>query len=470
MPANTKNKILILGDSTIDNRVWLGKEKYHLFARGFSPKFSPLLSKLINFLYFFNPFKSKSVVENLKAQMPDMEIIDRTNDGFTTQSILKGDYKDKVFGRGAHRFFPHEMFKPLETNEVENADQIILSIGGNNLREFMLKALNIKDASARKDYIKNEYPIVLEKMQEDYQTILKEITRRNTKAKIILMTQYYPAFNQKMLININLYDFMTELGEALGKGTATNAIVDVLKDAYKGILTFINSDESMSKRQISMVDVTSSLNPHFNEHYEGQIEPSDIGGRAISHMLSYVINDDKALGKRIYRFAPEYFNSYANKADHVITCDITANTNFTPVHPNNMLKNVQYNWKRKAMILAVGILGGAAASLMGAGIALTSIAVMIGAVIGYKAAKIWHIGFQVSSNLATLRAPYEYEASAAYKANEPLNESNEMEEFGVQAANGWFPYLKSCLPLSGAYHNADFNKGYTKALQNRLSP
>src|SRR5690242_11400116 len=127
-----KKKIVILGDSTIDNRVWLGKEKYRLYV----DNTYPLLSPVVDFLAWFNPFKPKSVVENLRQQMPDIEFIDRTNDGFTTHDVLHGAYRDKVFGRGAHRFFPHEHFKPLDSDEIKNADQIILSIGGNNFREF----------------------------------------------------------------------------------------------------------------------------------------------------------------------------------------------------------------------------------------------------------------------------------------------------------------------------------------------
>lgn len=472
MSDKSNQKILILGDSTIDNRVWLGKEKYHLYASGFF-SFAPILSAMINFLDLFNPFKPKSVVENLIAQMPNAKIIDRTNDGFTTQSVLKGDYKDKVFGAGTHRFFPHKMFKPMETQELEKADQIILSIGGNNIREFMLAALNIRNKENRKNYIQKEYPKVFKKMQLDYQKILKEITRRNPNAKIILMTQYYPALNQKMLINKNIYDFMSELGEALGKGRAQNAMVEVMKDAYNGILKFISTDPSMRRKQISMVDVTSSLNPHFNENYEGQIEPSDIGGRCIAQMLSHVVKDDKA-GKKIYRFSPDYFMAYGKKAEHVLTCNITPTTTFTPVHPDAMLKNVQYGWKRNAMILAGGILAAGAASLLSASVPLAGFAAMTGGVIGYQAAKLWHIGYQVSLNWPwrvgyqkNPNAAYQFEASAAYKAPRPSKVNKAMETYGAQAANSWLPYLKSCLPLSGAYNNEDFNRGYTQAKENK---
>jgi hypothetical protein len=45
-----------------------------------------------------------------------------------------------------------------------------------------------------------------------------------------------------------------------------------------------------------------------------------------------------------------------------------------------------------------------------------------------------------------------------------------MEDFGKQAAKAWIPYLKSCLPLYGAYHNEDFNLGYAQELERKAKP
>ena len=86
-------------------------------------------------------------------------------------------------------------------------------------------------------------------------------------------------------------------------------------------------------------------------------------------MLSHVIKD-KAKGKKIYRFSPDYFMPNRKKAEDVLTCEITPTTTFTPVHPDAMLKNVQYGWKRNGMILAGGIFAGAAVSVLGAGVPL----------------------------------------------------------------------------------------------------
>jgi hypothetical protein len=430
-------KIVILGDSTIDNRVWLGKEKYHLAVAARSR-----FAWLIDFIAWFNPFKPKSVVENLKAQLPGVDFIDRTNDGFTTDNVLNGAFKDKVFGVGAHRFFPHTFFKPMATKEIEKADHIILSIGGNNLREFMLKALNISSPKNRKIYIQREYPKVLQKLLQDYQTILKRLSVRNPNANLILMTQYYPALNQKMLLDINLYDFMSELGAALNKGHAENAIVEVMKDTYNGLLKFITHDKSMRNMHISMVDVTSSLNPHFNENYEGQIEPSDIGGKCIAEMLLHVVQNSSSKGKKIYRFSPDYFMANAKKSEHVHTCEINTETRFTPVPPNAMLKHVQYGWKRNATTIAGGIIAGVGIAMFGAALPVVALASVLGAAIALKAASLWHVGYQPSLNWPW-RVGYQTNPNLPYRFAESAQKNGVSKELNSKATKAWTPHLKS---------------------------
>ncbi len=401
LSKKSKKKIVILGDSTIDNRVWLGKEKYHLYVG----TTNPFLTALIDFVFWFNPFKPKSVVENLRAQMPDVEFIDRTNDGFTTSDLLKGAYRDKAFGSGVHRMFPHEFFKPLDCADLDTADQIIISVGGNNFREFIQVALSMREAVETKKFIEMQYPKVFQKIRSDYQEILKHIAGRNPKANIILMTQYYPALTQKTLLGFNIYDFMSILGNILNTGDAQNTILKVMNDTYSDILQFVANEEWMRPVPISVVDVTSSLNPHLSENYVGQIEPSDVGGKRIAEMLAYAMQKSTDGSKKIYRFSPDFFTARTQKDSHVYTCDITSTTTFIPVHPSDMEKPSSYGTPL----------------------------------------------FSPDSNAHAQR------------------ENVEMEEFGMKAAKGWVPYLKSCLPYSGAYNNEDFKRGYSKGLEHGKS-
>lgn len=439
MDSGPQKSIVVLGDSTIDNRVWLGMEKYHLFLGQ-----NHILSKALHFISWFNPFKPKSVIENLRQQMPHFEFIDRTNDGFTTKDLLNGAYRDKVFGQGAHRFFPHEYFTPLATKEIEHADSIILSIGGNNFREFIQTALSITDESRRKRFIEDEYPTVFKEMQEDYQKILKEIIARNPNAHLILMTQYYPSLCQKTLLNKNIYDFMTELGTIFNKGNAQEMIVEVMKDCYSGIFKFLAQDAQMRHAKISVVDVTSSLNPNFPENHAGQIEPSNLGGKRIAQMLLHTIErGTEALGK-IYRFAPGFFSQspQMRSTPHVHSCEI--NASFTPVSPNAMLKP-EFNWKKFALICTtaatmvggyVFLLGGLIATLP------LSILAFIGLLIGYNIASQFSIGLPVSNDeIYTFKTADSITTPSALPRMDTPNATPNLDS--AKAQRKWTPYLRT---------------------------
>jgi hypothetical protein len=445
-----KKKVVILGDSTIDNRVWLGKEKYRLFV----DNAYPFLSPVVDFLAWFNPFKPKSVVENLREQMPNVEFIDRTNDGFTTHDVLHGAYRDKVFGRGAHRFFPHEHFKPLDSDDIKKADQIILSIGGNNFREFIQTALPISNQQARKAYIEKEYPKVFEKLRTDYKEILKNIAKANPTANIILMTQYYPALHQKTLLGTDIYDFMTILGTILKKGDALDTIVEVMKDTYNDILQFVAKDKSMSNIKLCVLDVPSSLNPNLPENFEGQIEPSDIGGKRIAKMLSHVVQHNAKSGKQIYRFAPGFFNNADQSFVH--TTSLNAKTTISPLHPNAMPKPPT-NVVKVGTMTVTAILGGGLGLFLG--VIPAGIAAIVSAYLGLKIA---------NKNFITIANNNAYHFKPTGKQTIAVN--HPMEDFGKQAAKAWIPYLKSCLPLYGAYHNEDFNLGYAQELERKAKP
>ncbi|MBS0289644.1 MAG: hypothetical protein JSS07_06380 [Proteobacteria bacterium] len=459
---NTAKKVVILGDSTIDNRIWLGKEVLHLMV-GTQYK---RLNALIDFLAWLIPFKPKSVVENLRAQMPNIEFIDQTNDGFTTEDLLEGAYRDKVFGQGAHRFFPHEFFKPLLCKEIEQADSIILSVGGNNFREFIQQALGINNEAKRRQYIETMYPQVFEKTLDNYKKILKQLVSRNPSANIILMTQYYPAINQKTLLNTSIYDFMTELGTILNKGDAQDTIVEVMKDTYNGVIKFINTDPSMAKTRFTILDVTSSLNPHFSENYVGQIEPSNTGGANIAKMLKYCLTENRAKKNIAYRFTPDFFIESPFMNTHIHCSDFHLKSSFNPVHPKNMLKQ-KYNWKRMATIVICAILSTSLSPFIfsfGTSMLSTALSVLfmgaLGSISGRQITRVLGIGYQQVN-----QGCYAFEHDGP-----PLNTDKPLEDFGYQAAKGWLPYLKSWLPHHGAYGNESFKQGYKKGLEKNHTP
>jgi hypothetical protein len=347
-----RQDILVLGDSTIDNRAWLGKEKYELGINVLFKQSAPWFARfLIGIIRFFDKLfvkhKPQSVVMHLKEQNSAYRVIDRTNDGFTTKDILVGDYQDKVFSPGAHRYFPHTYFRPLETPHLASANKIVLSIGGNNFREFLLSAQRYKDKINRKAYIKKHYPEVFEELKTEYLQILNTIVDKNPDAQLIIMTQYYPSFVQKMLTGHQLYEFIGEIGESFGLShDPKEVIAHIVKDTYQSVLKSVVTDARFEKTTISLVDVTSSLNPFDKQNHVGQIEPSGKGGEQIAKMLSYALKHPLAKGdKRIYRFSPAFFKS-SDSDSGVFSAVMRRDFFYEPVSPVLMMPKRKSLWSK----------------------------------------------------------------------------------------------------------------------------
>lgn len=289
---NHRNNVTIIGDSTIDNRIWVSPGMYVNSALDYL--------HLTNFIKRINKFRGypKTVVENLQYQLPKYTFNDYTNDGFTTTDVLNGAYRDRII----HYFptsFPHQKLKPLEDSQevIKESKHIIVSIGGNNFREFLQKP----------PFTSDSYQTMQNKLKDEYLAIFKKIRETNRDAHIILMTQYYPSIIQN---NYNIYPFMRKIGELVNIGGANhdpmNVIHEVVKQTYADVFKEIAADAN-----VSVVDVTSSLNPYDDENHAHQIEPSIKGGKQIAEMLKYVIEaNDRKQSKRsgiVYSFEPNFF-------------------------------------------------------------------------------------------------------------------------------------------------------------------
>lgn len=333
-PSNSntpKINVTILGDSTIDNKIWIspGVVGNYMYDRlGIKPDNTQTrIAKSHRLL--FRP--ELSVVENIIDQLPDCKVSDYTNDGFTTHDCLNGAYRDKVFGVGTFSMFPHEYFAPLKaaTNDIKNSQYIILSIGGNNFREFLMQARRIRDADERQDYIKNNFEGVFNKLKDEYLEIVHQIRNLNQDATIILMTQYYPSFSQN---NYNIYSFMQELGHALNIGTDPDNPRDVIHEIMKK--TYTATLQAIPSHHVVVADVTSSLDPFDSHNHVHQIEPSGVGGKKIAEMLAYIIKNANNSSGVVYRFPSEFF---ANKELKNPSLDNPVEqisfTNWVPRHP-----------------------------------------------------------------------------------------------------------------------------------------
>lgn len=283
--------VTVIGDSTIDNKVWISPGLKHNFIRGkLGIKRARTETRIKR---SHNPLirTELSVVEHMMDLMPNHEVRDFTNDGFTTEDVLNGAARNKVFGDHLPKFFPNTEFFPLTegANSIKESDYIVLSIGGNNIREFIQAAYNRGNHQAVRSYIRNHFPAVRQTLIDEYNEIVARITALNPNAKIILMTQYYPSFMQN---NYNIYGFMKILGEELGyNGDEADVIHRLMVETYQDIFNGL-----ADKGNITVADVTSTLNPFDKKNHSHQIEPSGKGGKQIAKLLKGVINNPQAIG------------------------------------------------------------------------------------------------------------------------------------------------------------------------------
>lgn len=261
--AIPKEIITILGDSTIDNKVWTEK--------------------------------NNSVINQLRKLLPNYNIQDYSNDGFTTRDILDGAYKDKVFPHNRSLEYPHEMFHPLTAAEenIKKSKHIILSIGGNNFREFLSDLLNKRIPAA---HIEEEFNSTLKNMQSEYILIVEKIRALNPEAQITLMTQYYPSFPQDKA-HYKIYHGLTQLAKSFphlfNKKEEQDLVAhELMKNVYQGIFDQISKKKI---KNIVVADITSSLNPYNDpdgsSNHTFQIEPNAKGGFKIANILKYFITN-----------------------------------------------------------------------------------------------------------------------------------------------------------------------------------
>lgn len=353
-----KHSLVILGDSTIDNKVWLGKEWWKLIAGSFFGS----KSKSVRFIELIYPnfMQPLSVVQHLHSKLcSEYELHDYSNDGFTTSDVLRGNHKDKVFltyeDYIAHDFFPHEFFQPLSAaqEQIKKSKQVILSIGGNNFREFMQNVLRNRQRIPKgtiQTGVSEEYAGMISTLKEGYKQILNRIRGINPEVELILMTQYYPSSQQSIPVMGDIYQFLEYLREFIGDETTRDSmdmICKMMNDCYTDIISHAKEQGLKFK----VVDITSSLNPNTDEHHVSQIEPSGTGGEKIASMLAYAVGDEYH-DPVLYQFNEGFFKSQSD--DDVIKNDISGEAHIIFKNPKNF--PVSHRKKYKNLLVLGGLL------------------------------------------------------------------------------------------------------------------
>lgn len=351
-----------LGDSTLDNLYWmLNNGEENDFIQGVEDCVEGQLQKglntELNFAY---------------------QVISHAYDGFTTSSVLNGDYagrvlniypgcritrvkeaylKSKNISSTSSSFFVKPL-TDLKNKVVENAEHIhyvVISVGGNDFRERLLNPLAML----------KEIPLV----QERYLDILKEIKGLKDKnVKPILMFQYrldahhdnYRIYLILKVVGLIIATFNSLNVMAIGMTIASvlankisvyvGCVFVLINAAFLGlshqfIPLKVTGNFLFGKQEISMaalgglletfyrpilkqaqldhipiLDLSNSFDPNDSDLYIFQIEPSKKGGELIAEGINHIINHhDFNFQSRIYskHFSDVTFTSTQNEGpDH----------------------------------------------------------------------------------------------------------------------------------------------------------
>ncbi|KTD64942.1 SGNH/GDSL hydrolase family protein [Legionella shakespearei] len=261
-------KVILLGDSTLDNYYWVQNEL--------------------------------TVTDHLSSILSNMQVINYAVDGFTTNSILYGEYKDFEVISPRHT---HEYFKPLETLKKEqDVEHIVLSVLGNDFR-VELSELIFMEPEARLQAINQ----LIARITSNYVRVVEEIKEVQPNAKLSLVLQYTPYLKSDPYLIYFLMDKLSRK-ESVSKGLlsyiqikyyslfglnnerqreAIHLLQELMAKIYRNI--FNELGKQMSQESFAIIDLSSSFDYRDSDSYKSQIEPSEKGGKLIASLISHAI-------------------------------------------------------------------------------------------------------------------------------------------------------------------------------------
>ena len=250
--SSPKKHIVLLGDSTLDNIIWL---------KGYEECVKYKLSKYLG--------------ENVK-------ISNYAADGFTTGNMLEGGFPALSYSQRLHVDpYPCELvnFKPLEhIKELHSRDpvtDIVLSVGGNDIR-VVLKSIHKLFVSMH-EFVKN------------YQRILEECLEITP--RVVIMMQYRPALYQDDVYGI--YHSIT-----MGSGDGIDKINLLMQTMYPQLLKMAEI------YALPIIDLPNTFDPRFSDLFRSQIEPSALGSSLIGKMISHVFKNHSWDNSHLYSCSP----------------------------------------------------------------------------------------------------------------------------------------------------------------------
>lgn len=261
-------KIILLGDSTLDNYHWVISDP------------------------------DATVAEQLKLKLTKEDVvINLAMDGFTTSDMFTGAPKNKAVRDDQH---PPQMFYPLEElANIGNPSHIVLSVGGNDLRESLSQLIftNPEDRMKQLD-------LLLRNIQDNYKKLIDQLKQTCPHSKIIVMLQYTPSLSPdhyfiyylmqqiaaRRNIKQNVFTYLDVLmykvfGNTIKtEDTAVKELHHIMEIAYAPIIAYAREN------QIPILDMATTFDHTSKDIYVAQIEPGRQGAAIIANMITHVIN------------------------------------------------------------------------------------------------------------------------------------------------------------------------------------
>jgi len=257
--ATATTRIALVGDSTLDNVVWVGNDP--------------------------------CIAEQLAALVPESAVANLAADGYTTSDALHGServisvgMRGRAGSRGGCDPLQYEAdgkFCPLIrlAGLKPPPTHIILSVGGNDVREILREMTKL--------------PEVIRAFTPKYIEIVDVCTTASP--NVVLMFQYRPSFN----MDRGGYGVYQAIGGTPGPGDAVQKMNTLMQTIYTPIL------EVAKERKLPVIDLPRTFNIWCDELYSHQIEPSAKGGEIISAIVEHVVkNDSPDKQSTLYSYSP----------------------------------------------------------------------------------------------------------------------------------------------------------------------
>jgi lysophospholipase L1-like esterase len=304
--------IVTIGDSTIDNLIWMDKNQ---LTNQF-PIEDCVIGQLRKQLS-----KTNSSVSNLAA------------DGFTSSNVLHGAMpmlsREAWFRAGQP--FPSDkrsdgVLSPLDElerlHETKPVTHVVLSVGGNDVRVILSSM--------------HKLPQVVSTFHANYQKICQRILSMGS-IKLILMLQYQVCLTHEH----GGYGVYAAMETIPGPGTGQEKLQMLMQRIYRPIIT-------MAKEYgLAVIDLPRTFDPADETLYRLQIEPSKEGGILIAKVVSNAICTHNFDGPS-YLYSMESSGETYRKEENVFDqsnkwCIVRCNGNSSKQEENSLLSEEKCN-------------------------------------------------------------------------------------------------------------------------------